>query len=376
MKKTIAILLSILILLNICSPMVMSADINFGEDETLQDLHSEDPKKNYEDYMANGTVTTFGDESDGSASTKTSNSTLEGVTKLISGLLSTIPWLGNKILSIIANGELMGESFTIQKLLSNKYVLTNINFFEQMDEKENYGDTMNTIRDSISLWYVSIRNVAAVAVAIVLLYVAIRMAISTVADDRAKYKKMFQFWLEAVALLFLMHYIVIMDKVTESSTSTLSIEELLLRDAKSNLQTAEGAMNTVVYLVLYFMLVYYELKFFIMYLTRVIRIGFYMVIAPLVCVTYPIDKIGDGKAQAFRNWFTEMLIEIFLQTIHLGVYIVFIFSAGEIIELSPFVGVVFFAALGNAEKIVRNLLKIKPKFAKGISETKLPGQGK
>ena len=99
-----------------------------------------------------------------------------------------------------------------------------------------------------------------------------------------------------------------------------------------------------------------------------------MVISPLVCLTYPLDRVGDGRAQAFKNWIREYTMEIFLQPIHLGLYIVFLFSAGEIIKATPFLGIAFLAAIGNGEKIVRKILNIKPKFAKGIKEQKLPGQ--
>ena len=144
------------------------------------------------------------------------------------------------------------------------------------------------------------------------------------------------------------------------------VEEKLIGDIFSNFESARGAKNTLIYLIVYIMLTYYEMKFFIMYLTRLFRVGFYIVIAPFVCITYPIDRIGDGRAQAFKNWYTELIMEIFMQSIHLGIYIVFIFSSGEIIKRAPIWGIVFLAALGNGEKIVRNLLKIKPKFAKGI----------
>ena len=157
--------------------------------------------------------------------------------------------------------------------------------------------------------------------------------------------------------------------------SNIGIEEELIDNVAENVNRAEGAINTLIYLILYCMLVYYEMKFFIMYFYRVLRVGFYIVIAPLVCLTYPIDRLGDGRAQAFKNWFTEITMEIFLQSIHLGIYIIFIFSAGEIIRQAPFLGIIFLAALGNGEKIVRNIFKIKPKFAKGISETKLPKLG-
>ena len=45
------------------------------------------------------------------------------------------------------------------------------------------------LRDTISSWYVSLRNIALVMMMIVLLYIGIRMLISTLASDKAKYRQ-------------------------------------------------------------------------------------------------------------------------------------------------------------------------------------------
>ena len=54
----------------------------------------------------------------------------------------------------------------------------------------------------------------------VLLYIGIRMMLSTVASDKAKYKQMLIDWLVGMCLLFFMHYIMafsvtITKKITE-----------------------------------------------------------------------------------------------------------------------------------------------------------------
>ena len=46
--------------------------------------------------------------------------------------------------------------------------------------------------ETISKWYVSIRNIALVVMMIVLLYIGIRMLLSTLASDKAKYRQMIQ----------------------------------------------------------------------------------------------------------------------------------------------------------------------------------------
>ncbi len=383
MKKTIAIiLLSILTFLNLYSPNVFASSTSSSNGQSIVDIQQGQTQENYNSIMGEGTVQTYGDETTGVAEVNTKPSFLEGITSLLGQVAAMLPGFANNILSLIVYGNTK-EVFTIQKLLTNEYGLFDINFFRMLDDDVKFHEEMNTIKEQVAIWYYTLRNIAAIGIVIVAIYIGIRMAISTVADKKAKYKKMLIFWLESIALLFLLQYfIIILINVSEIITNFMinaigniggkGIEESLIESSTKTISEAQGTANTIVSTILYFMIVYYELKFFFMYLFRVLRIAFYMVISPLVCLIYPIDRIGDGRAQAFKNWLREYMMEIFLQPIHLGLYIVFLFSAGEIIKSVPLLGVVFLAALGNGEKIVRRLLNIKPKFAKGISEQKLP----
>ena len=85
---------------------------------------------------------------------------------------------------------------------------------------------------------------------------------------------------------------------------------------------------------------------------------FLTIIAPFITVTYPIDKMGDGKAQAFEAWFKEYIINIAIQPIHAAIYLVFVFTAGSIAEKAPFVAMVFLLSLGRVENLVRNVFGI------------------
>ena len=389
MKKTIAIILTMLVILNSYSPISNATSIDFGKSETIQEEAEGQSIENNNSIMEEGTVTTTNGEgnTNPAVEVKVNPSFLDSATSFLQSIVLILPSLANNIMSLIVYGN-MNEVFTIQKLLSNEYAIFDVNFFKTQEDEVQNADAINKIKQSVATWYVSIRNVSAVAIAIVLVYIAIKMAISTVADNKAKYKKMLIFWFESVALLFLLHFFVLMalnisdtindimiKQMQNIEETSVGVEEQLINNIRTNLNSVKGATNTLIYLITYTMLIYYEMKFFLMYFMRVLRVGFYIVIAPLVCLTYPIDRLGDGRAQAFKKWFTEITMEIFLQSIHLGLYIVFIFSAGEIINQAPFLGIIFLAALGRGEAIVRGILKVKPRFAKGISETKLPKLG-
>ena len=59
----------------------------------------------------------------------------------------------------------------------------------------------------IAGWYKTLRNLALVILLSILVYVGIRITLSSIASDKAKYKQMLMDWVVAVCLLFLMHYI-------------------------------------------------------------------------------------------------------------------------------------------------------------------------
>ena len=67
--------------------------------------------------------------------------------------------------------------------------------------------TAAELRGVVANWYIVLRNIALVALLSVLVYIGIRIIISSTAVDKAKYKQMLIDWLVAICLLFLMQYI-------------------------------------------------------------------------------------------------------------------------------------------------------------------------
>lgn len=65
-----------------------------------------------------------------------------------------------------------------------------------------------TFRTSVAQWYYTLRLIAAGGLLIILIYVGIKMALSTIGKDQARYKEMFMDWVSSVALLFMLHWII------------------------------------------------------------------------------------------------------------------------------------------------------------------------
>jgi len=383
-KKIILTLAFIVTLIATVTPKSLAGDIEIPQSAT-------DPEEAFNSLL-DGEATVTSDDEDSSVQSEVvgigvSDSQAATLAGTITSVAGIIPDMISRLLSAVAlggesykdNSVQLSEYFTIGELLTNKYSLFNINIFEETPEGPN-SDISNTLKKNVSIWYVTIRNIAAVGCAVTLLYVGIRMAIAATAQDSAKYKKMLISWLVGIILLFVMHYIILfMIKLTEiftkfitdavgNNTNITDMEVTMLTKIPNDTAKAEG-WGKLVYLVMNFVLVFYQLKFFIMYLFRVLKIFILTIVSPLMCVTYPIDVIGDGKAQGFNNWLRRMMMEIFIQPIHLVIYIVFIYSAGEIAKTEPLMGIIFIIALDYSEKIVRNAFKLK---GKGIREIKLP----
>lgn len=265
----------------------------------------------------------------------------------------------------------VGEYFLIEDLVMNRYTLFDINY---LDLSLANNSTIGELRKNVASWYYSIRNIAIVANCLILVYIGIRMAMSTVAADTAKYKKMFVSWITSFVFIFIMHYIIailfeIQGFFTEFIGTLVAdegFEETIIKDTFEAVKTARG-WDAVGYTITVYVLVYYQLKFFLMYFKRTLAVGFLFEVSPLITITYSIDAVKDGKSQIFNKWFREISFNIFIQLVHALVYAVFIISAGEIAKQAPIMGAILLMALSRAEKIIEKTFKLSSRITKSES---------
>lgn len=111
---------------------------------------------------------------------------------------------------IVTGISLLGGSnidgiLTPDDLFFNRVGLTNIDFFDFSGN----ASVIQTIRINVATWYYVLRILSIVILLAVLIYIGIRMAISTIASDQAKYKRMLMDWAVSFALVFFLNYIII-----------------------------------------------------------------------------------------------------------------------------------------------------------------------
>lgn len=280
------------------------------------------------------------------------------------------------------------------------------NFFKtEGDHNQELGGSEKSIveqlRDTVATWYVALRNIAIVGLLSALLYIGIRIVISSSAGDKAKYKQFFVDWVVALCLIFFLHYIMaftmtmsetVTDVLAGDRTNQGRIKEVNIRltetDGTTTFKDAgtevcfssnftgvarmkadyQGGTLKIGYSILYIALTVYTVYFAFVYLKRLLMLAFFTMIAPLVALTYPLDKIKDGKAQAFNYWFKEYMFYALLQPMHMLLYTVFVSSALSVAANNLLYAIVALAFIVPAEKIVKQMFGIK-----GNTESTLGG---
>lgn len=333
------------------------------------------------------------------------------------------------------------------EIFANKVAMLDVNFFQPNkydevdtmvgEEGKEQKSSAAELQGTIAKWYVSIRNFAVVVMMIILVYVGIRIVMSSAAEDRAKYKQRLMDWIIAMCLLFFMHYLMTLAvTITESLLDSIDTanEPYYVRVGSSDGKLGDYRYNVVIppkdgeensepqkeqskvfdtdegslaqafreqgvivpnddtgsgeyfvwptnlmgkarvelqleptdrmsdddilarkfgFTIIFIALVIYTIMFLFRYLKRLIMLAFLTIIAPFVAMTYPLDKISDGSAQAFNMWVKEYVFNLLIQPVHLILYTILIGSA---IDFAADNLLYALAALGfmlPAEKIMR-----------------------
>lgn len=274
----------------------------------------------------------------------------------------------NGIMSAITDED---ASLTIEKLVTNRVPILDANFFnfaKAGGEDIAADSVLYVIRENIAMWYYIIRNITIIGLLITLIYIGIRMAISTVAESKAKYKSMLINWVVSFIIVFFIHYIMIAimqinEIFIDTIKSTMGAEESLydtVRNQSYAIQASVGWPATIMYILLIYLLV----RFLIVYIKRFLTIGILTFLAPIVAIGYAIDKIKDNKSQSLSNWLREYTINVIIQAVHCLLYYLFITLAFNVAGKS-LRGILLALLLVNfvlkAEKIFKTIFGMKSK---------------
>ena len=269
-------------------------------------------------------------------------------------------------------GDRVGEwlFYTPEQIFSGSIDLLSIDF---ISGNNNNNKDWGAIRGTIATWYKVLRLIAIIGLLSVLIYTGIKVIISSNTQNKAKYKEWIVNWFIAVAILFSMHYIMSfiiagtneISKLIQSSNKPIKIIYSNDENSASIITNFVGVVRFMVqsddwylkigYEMMYILLVVYTFKFTFIYLKRVLNMAFLTLIAPIVALTYPIDKMNDGTAQGFNMWLKEYTFNALLQPLHQIMYYILVGSAVSIALDNPIYGVVVLMFMTEAEKLLKTI---------------------
>lgn len=268
------------------------------------------------------------------------------------------------------------ERLTVEKIIYNQVPILDINVFDLkqaggQDVKD--GSTLSVIKNNIAQWYYAFRKIAIAALLVVLIYIGIRLAISSVASEKTKYKRVLVAWLVSFLIVFGIHYVMMFvinlnDYFVDVFANTDKNAETSLyetvRTKAYELKFTSGMTGTIMYMVLVYLLV----RFLYVYLKRYLTINILVMISPIMGVSYAIDKIKDNKSQSFNAWLKDFTLTVFLQSVHAMIYTTFVVLALDLSDDSLAGILLAFIVLNfmlKAEKIVINIFGMEQSKALG-----------
>ena len=194
------------------------------------------------------------------------------------------------------------------------------------DVDENRAPVVIQLKRLVATWYYVLRLLSIAAMLIVLIGIGIKMAISTIASEKAVYKRMLADWLAGLIILVSVHYIMwfiiqindtLVGVVKDSANSINQVQLKQLydkNDAKGEKKEVSNEeieisvyeeIRTRAYdpklsvglsgMIMYMTLVYFAVRYSLVYLKRFLTIVVLTLMGPPVGVAYALQKAISGK---------------------------------------------------------------------------------
>ena len=288
----------------------------------------------------------------------------------------------------------------VETILFNRVPILNANLFDTENNKDRNSEEITqetikggnkivkSIKQSVAKWYYIMRLIVIAFMLILLIFIGIKMAISTIASEKAVYKQMLIDWTAGMIIIFSIHYVMIgiltiNDTVVDSLSplaqepavdnyeiyqygdkeklrTSSEIETTLYESARTraySLKMTDGFTGAAIYAIL----VYFAWRFALMYFRRMINIIILTLMAPAVAASYAFNKVLTGKPKVFSTWLSEYIMNVIIQIFHVLIYVTFV-STALTLSLVSLPGVLLAFVLLNfmlkADKLVRQLFKL------------------
>ncbi len=338
------------------------------------------------------------------------------VINIILDVLAFFPTLVLRIIYLIP---------TIDGIIFNSRNAFKITLFDPVEEN---GAIASYLQSSISAVYNAFRYLVTAVYIVVLVYLAIRMMLSSVGRQKAKYKELFKYWLIGLLLLFSFHWVmagviwlsntivhILYDMTVSVMTSApaytaaysaahpiggLSPDWSSLTPATPITDyiffqvqnfiitiTAAGAatgifaafgwalvfIGPIIAIVFGILLIKSAFSIIVTYFKRLFTILVLVLLFPIVVLSYVFDKIGDRKAQTLSIWIKEFATNVMIQPIHALILafigIMFAKASDSVLLTNPLFGPIFcllaLRLIPMGEELLKKLFQISSQMGPG-----------
>ena len=239
--------------------------------------------------------------------------------------------------------------YTIEDLFFNRIPLLDANFFTETagGKPIQEGSAISIIRKVVKNWYISFRNVAIVVIAIIIVFAGVRIAISTIAEDKANYKNILVNWVKALLIVLTMHFCMyaiqyLNAKLLEVLQTSLENKYGAAIDPTTGqpMSNTGQVYNTIVKrafdvrykigipgAIMYLVLTIYFLRFCFVYVRRYAGLIILTILAPLVAIKNAILSLNGKSSSEFARWLGDYTTTTFIQSIHALVFLTLITTA-------------------------------------------------
>ena len=310
----------------------------------------------------------------------------------------------SKNVDVIVDGSELEDNYkfpvyryTSEEIIAGEVPICDVKFigYDEAFHKDKDGndDDWVKIRKIIVTWYRAFNVFALIGFLSVLIYIGIKIMLSSAAESKAKYKESFVGWIKAIMILALLPLIMSftltvaeqftkMFKTDNESTFNVTVfvedgkngsctfDTNLMGLLRFSSQNKSGIIK-MAYLILYVMMVTFTIKFTFLYLKRMFYMGILTIMAPMTAIMYPIEVANGGKGKSFDQWLREFIFNAIMQPIQWLIYYIFVGSAISLTAENPLYGIIVLAFISKAEEIIKNILGLKEpmKMVGGISGT-------
>lgn len=282
----------------------------------------------------------------------------------------------NSFLNNLSDTE--GIDYNIEKIIFNEVPILDINFFSGTAAGQDVeaNSPVGLIRKTVATWYVSFRNLVIIAMAAIIIYIGIRMALSTIPQRKATYKRMLIGWVQALVIIFVIHMVMILIININNNVVDIFKNSINQIDGLVTAEDAEDANETSIYdtirtraydfrisvgfpaTIIYLVLIVTWIRFLWVYAKRSFTILILVVIAPFIGAKYAIDSASGKKGTSFSSWLYDFTFNVLIQTVHALIYVVIMssvinFAFDSIIGF--IVALIFLNFMLSADEIFRSI---------------------